>query len=1251
MSSEEIVSASGWDFWIDAGGTFTDCLGRDRHGKLHRAKVLSSSAIRGCLQAIGNNNVVVKFSSNYPKNFFAGFRFQVPKKEMDAQKVRASSSSGKIEIDGPLPSNLKPGDVCVLQFDGEAPELGARVIARIAGNEKLPHSRLRIATTKGTNALLEKKGARTVLFINKGLGDLLFIHTQQRPDIFALDIQRPDPLHEAVVEVEMDSNSELLLNDDFSKQIDSLRNEGFEVAAVCLMHSYQSGENEVSLADYLRQCGFSTIICSHRTAPFMKILPRAETTLVDAYLSPLLDSYLDRLVSEFGSLGLSVMTSAGGLVPRSSYRACDSLFSGPAGGVVGAVQSGVKAGIQKLIGFDMGGTSTDVARYDGALSYQFETRVGCARILAPSLKIETVAAGGGSICLFDGERLRVGPESAGAEPGPACYGNGGPLTITDVNLLLGRIDPDQFGIPISGNSSQLCALQLSQTVSGFNDLMDGLLSGLLDIANENMTDAIRKISTAEGYDPSDYALIAFGGAGGQHACGIAENLEISKILFPSDAGLLSANGLCHAVPEAFAAQQILCSFSEFEKDAEDLVQMLAAEATEKLHPEDRDNAQLSRRIVSIRLRAQESAIDVDWMEEPLLASYENLYLSIFGYEPNLSDLEVVSIRVIVSLPGYPVEEETFQSNGESPQPFKTQRSFSDGKWCDAGVYHREKLQTGDAVSGPAIVQDPFSTLFIDKGWSAIAGDQGSLLVELAGKSSARNLNTDEVEIELFSNRFQTLVEDMGVRLMRTAVSTNVKDRLDFSCGLLDAEGGLVVNAPHIPVHLGSLGMCVKTVSMSHDWKRGEMVITNHPGFGGSHLPDVTIICPIFSDTEELLGFLVNRAHHAELGGVAPGSMPPAAASLAEEGVVIPPMRVMVDNHLDLKGIEVLLTDGPFPSRRVQENLSDLKAQVAANLKGLDDMRKMIQAYGSSNITHFMKAIQDRAEQSLRSKLLKQQDGEYASEQRLDDGTLLRVVATVEKDEMNLKFFDGGGVHSGNFNATPGIVYSVVVYFLRVWLSEPMPLNDGLLRPVEIEIDEGILNPPFAEDPFQCPPVVAGNVETSQRLVDTLLLLFETVACSQGTMNNLIFGNDRVSFYETIAGGSGAGDSYTGESGVHVHMTNTGITDPEILEHLYPVKLKRFAIRINSGGRGKFSGGDGVIRELEFTESVTLSLLTQHRIEAPYGLNGGEAGKTGEQWLLREGCEPRSLNPFERLEVQPGDRLRILTPGGGGWGAA
>lgn len=1241
-----------WDFWIDTGGTFTDCLAHDPDGNWHRVKVLSSSTLRTSIEDLDTRKISTDLSKVYPDDFFVGFEVQSASGVFRSRVTGYDAPTRTLIVSHDIGEGLTQGDLLVLRFDGEAPELGARVISRTPGNEPLPPSRLRLATTRGTNALLERKVARTALFINEGLGDLLRINTQQRPDLFDLNICRPEPLYETFVEVPINEDTGEVVTDKLLPIIVSLLEQGIESAAVCLMHAYEDASQETKLSELLKSAGFETIVSSHDCAPFIRILPRAETTLVDAALSPILNRYLDRIESQFGSDGLSVMTSAGGLVSRETFRAKDSLFSGPAGGVVGAVDVGSRADYEKIIGFDMGGTSTDVTRYSGALAYQFETRVGDARVLAPSLKIETVAAGGGSICQFDGERLRVGPESAGASPGPACYGTGGPLTVTDVNLLLGRMDADQFGIPVEQEDSHRRLKELGAELGISSEKEEHLLlSGLLEIANENMADAIRKVSTGEGYDPAEYALVAFGGAGGQHACGIAEKLNMKAILFPGDAGLLSAAGLSRAVLEAFAERQLLYSYAAWEEISNSLTAELVDQALLSLNENDRSKVSLSRLILSMRLVGQETTLDIDAKEGvSSLELFEKSYQATFGYQPDLTRVEVVSLRVVVATPDTTQDDEVFPDTNSTLIPEKQLLSFSAGKWIETNVYNRDKIASGNVVLGPAIIQDAFSTLFIDTGWKGKIGSRGTLRLENCSSGKEILKTSREVEIELFSNRFQSLVEEMGVRLKRTAVSANVKDRLDFSCGLLDDQGGLVVNAPHIPVHLGALGMCVRTLSKTHTWAPGEMVVTNHPGVGGSHLPDVTVICPVFSDIGALIGFLVNRAHHAELGGVSPGSMPPAARSLAEEGVVIPPTIIMRKGVLDLNPLEALLRNGPYPSRRVEENLSDLKAQVAANLKGKEDLEELLQIHGASKVTGFMNGIQARAEASLRKKLSAMADGEYTAKQKLDDGTPIEVNARVAGDSLTLSFSDGGGVHPGNYNATPGIVFSAVVYFLRVWLNHPMPLNEGLLRPVKIEIPQGLLNPPFPEDPFDCPPVVAGNVETSQRLVDTLLLAFEVVACSQGTMNNLIFGNDRLSFYETIAGGAGGGDGFSGESGVHTHMTNTGITDPEILEYRFPVRLKQFALRKNSGGGGKFPGGDGVIRELEFTEPVTLSLLTQHRKEQPYGLSGGHPGQPGEQVLLREGEAPKRLDSTDTVEVQTGDRIRILTPGGGGWGS-
>ena len=1245
-----------WEFRIDTGGTFTDCLGRSPAGQWHRVKVLSNGSMRARVRAVAQGaRIRISLRGKCPDGFFKGFFLEVPGLEHGYEVKDYDSGTGEIVLGEPLTRKLRPGELLILQFPGEAPELGARLLTATGGGAPLPSGRLRLATTRGTNALLEGNGASTALFINRGLADLLTINTQQRPDLFALEIKRHRPLHERVVEVDVDDERGIFKESELREKVAQLLEDGIPHAGVALMHSYADGSKELQLAEVLRDAGMDSVVVSHDCAPFIRILPRAETTLVEAYLSPVLDHYLDQIAAAFGSKGFSVMTSSGGLVPRREFKAKDSLFSGPAGGLVGAVSVGKRAGNSKIIGFDMGGTSTDVTRFDGAYNYQFETRVGHAHLLAPSLKIETVAAGGGSICQFDGDRLRVGPESAGAEPGPACYGTGGPLTVTDVNLLLGRMDPDQFGIPVSTAPSrsrfQQMARQLKLKEQSSRDL-DRLLAGLLEIADENMTDAIRKISTAEGYDPSEYALVAFGGAGGQHACAIAQNLGMETILFPEDAGLLSAVGLEQAVLEGFAEKQILEDYAAFSVVAGDLITTLTGQAMEKLPRGHGRDAVERRCILSMRIRGQAMAMDIDWRDnQSVLHDFARQYEVIFGYKPPLDGVEVVSMRVIVSIPAPGWKREEFSQGRGDIKPLKRQRAFTRMGWVSAPVYRRADIPVGCPVDGPAIIQDSFSTLFVDAGWRGLVGSHFTLRLRLREKNLGKRTNLGAVELELFTNRFHTLVEDMGYRLQRTALSTNVKERLDFSCALLDAEGRLVVNAPHIPVHLGAMGLCVRTVSRSHCWEPGQMVATNHPGFGGSHLPDITVICPVFGGDEGLTGFLANRAHHAELGGISPGSMPPFARNLAEEGVVIPPTTVMCDGQVNLEEIERLLRSKPGPSRAVEENLADLRAQIAANLKGMRDFAALAESFGSRTVLRFVRAIQDRAEGSLRRKLNNLADGSYEAEQKLDDGSRLHVAARVEGDFLSLDFSGTDRAHAGNFHATPGIVYSAIMYFLRVWVNEPMPLNEGLLKPVRIVLPEGLLNPPFPSDPRKCPPVVAGNVETSQRLVDTLFLAFRVGACGQGTMNNLIFGNDRISYYETIAGGSGAGEGFAGESGVHVNMTNTGITDPEILEYRFPVRLKTFCIRKGSGGSGQFAGGDGVVRELEFREGLTVSLITQHRNEGPYGLLGGQPGKPGEQWLIRKDGSRQRLNASDQVEVRPGDALRILTPGGGGWGKA
>ncbi len=1253
MTESKGHSEKKWDFWIDTGGTFTDCLSRSPEGVRQRVKVLSNSSIRArFLGHAGRHRVRVKFDHPFPEGFFIGFTCTWSDGDFVQRVLHWDPATTELTLQGEISSSGREGDLLLLQFSGEAPELAARWATGTRGDQPLPPSRLRLATTKGTNALLERKGGRTVMIIDRGLKDLLHIHNQQRPDLFALNIQRPSPLHERVIEVEF-QNDKLLNPEAFEEACMDCLAEGIDCGAIVLMHSWKDTVRERTISKIMRRLGFHHLTLSGECVPFIKILDRAETTLANTSLSPILNGYLDNVAQAFGKEGLSVMTSAGGLIPRTAFQPKDSLVSGPAGGVVGASHIGEQAGFPKIIGFDMGGTSTDVSRYAHALDYQHLSKVGDIRVVAPSLRIETVAAGGGSMCIFDGNRLRVGPESAGAQPGPACYGTGGPLTVTDVNLLLGRVDADRFGIPIDPGSSrgELERLRKQLTDAGKpTDSEETLLSGLLAIANENMAEAIHKVSTAQGYAPSEYALIAFGGAGGQHACAIAEKLGIETVLFPENAGLLSAYGLEQAVEEGIADLQCFLPYQEFLKRAPKILQSMEAQATESMPVDARNFAQTHRVILGMRLQAQDSSIEVDFIDgEDLLEQFLQQFEEIYGYRGHADKVEVVTVRVVVNVPGEKGPRECFEQPQQNLVSTRLIPSFVQGKWRKVPVFSREQLSAGTEVRGPAIIQDAFSTFYVEPGWSADKGSAGTVRITHQEKITVEAHTSEAVELELFTNRFQSLVENMGYRLQRTALSPNVKERLDFSCALLDSQGGLVVNAPHIPVHLGALGACVRAISKQHTWKPGDMIVTNHPGFGGSHLPDVTTVTSLWDEEKNLIGFLTNRAHHAEMGGIAPGSMPPHAKNLEEEGVVIPPTLIMRDGALDLEPVRALLTHSRFPSRQVDQNLADLNAQIASLLKGKSEFQTFQKQWGSLRLLHYMNALQYRATQCVANRLRTMPDGVYNAEQHLDDGSALVVKATVSGETLHLDFEGSAPVHRASYNATPGIVASAVIYFLRVWVNEPIPLNEGLMKPITIHLPEGLLNPPFPDDPSKCPPVVAGNVETSQRLVDTLFLAFELCACSQGTMNNLIFGNEDTSFYETISGGSGAGDGYDGESGVHVHMTNTGITDPEILEQRFPVKLREFSLRCDSGGEGKYRGGEGVIRDLEFLEPVTLSLLTQHRKEQPYGLKGGQAGACGEQFLIRKNEAPLPLEGNTTLSLSVGDRIRILTPGGGGYG--
>jgi len=1254
-----------WQIWIDTGGTFTDCIAVDPQGNTSMTKVLSSSRLRGrLLEQLGEKRY--RLSENWRMagdDLFTGYDFYLLGDPEPAACVTCfNRKASAVTLDRPLEAAF-PADFEITAGE-EAPVLAARLITGTPLDRPLPPLEMRLGSTKGTNALLERKGAPVTFLVTKGFADTVAIGTQQRPHLFQLDIPAPVRLYRQVVEVDerLAANGEVLepLSVEQARAIARrVKSAGLRSVAIALLHAYRNPVHERLLGEALRREGVEYVSLSHALTPSIKLLPRAQTTLVNAYLAPVIDTYLARIRGTVAGVGkassLRVMTSAGGLVDAEQYRAKDSLLSGPAGGVVGAARIGEQLGYSRLLTLDMGGTSTDSARYDGAFDYDFITRIERIEMLSPTLSVETVAAGGGSICSFDGRKLTVGPESAGASPGPACYGAGGPLTITDVNLLLGKLAPSAMGIPVDMEEAAKALQGLQQALqaaTGVSYREEELLRGFEKIADEKMADAIRRISVAKGVDPSGYALLAFGGAGGLHACRIAEELDIDTIILPYEGGLLSAYGIGNARVERLAEQQVLelldkCRFSLPERIRQLTGRARAALGREGIADE---NMEVRKVLIYLRFKGQDSTLEVPFRSPAALArQFEEQYRRLFGHYPDNRQVEVESIKVIAAsrqplLPPADVDIRQYEA-----APHKTIAMRKGDRAVP--VFFWERLRAGACITGPAVLLHPFSTAYVGQDWRLHLRSGGhAVLKRTPAAVIVAESHKEAIELELFTNRFRAIAAEMGAQLQRTAFSVNIKERLDFSCALLDTDAELLVNAPHIPVHLGSLGICARLVLARLPLEPGDVIITNHPKYGGSHLPDVTLLSGIYTEQGALVGYVVNRAHHAEIGGRRPGSMPPGAGNLAEEGVAILPTYLIRRGVPRWEVMRDLLTSADYPTRALEENLADVNAALSALRSGERALRRLVDTYGLDKVRHYMAALKASAAQALADVLIPLGARTFQALEMLDDGHRIALRLQVQGGRVTIDFSGSSPVHPHNLNANISIVYSAVIYVLRLLCDRPIPLNEGLMQRVELILpDRTFLHPDFSDDPRACPAVVGGNTEVSQRLVDTLLKALALTACSQGTMNNFLFGNAHFGYYETIGGGAGAGVGFDGRSGVHQHMTNTRITDPEELEFRYPVRLRRFALRSGSGGAGRWRGGDGIIREVEFLEPMQVTLLSQHRRIAPYGLHGGQPGMTGRQRLIRRDGAEIALSGMDSVDVQPGDRVVIETPGGGGAG--
>ncbi len=1200
-----------WQFWIDRGGTFTDIVARRPDGAWLATKLLSDN----------------------------------PELYRDAAVA------------------------------------GMRRLLGVAEHERFPAERVEVVkmgTTVATNALLERKGERTLLFVTRGFRDQLRIGYQHRPQLFARKIRLPELLHSEVVEIDerIDALGNVLVplaEAEVRRALARARQDGFRSLAIVFMHAWRYSQHEQRVVELARELGFSQVSASHQVSPLLKLVSRGHTAVVDAYLSPVLSRYVGRVTDELSAGGERVpvyfMRSNGGLTQAASFRGKDAILSGPAGGIVGVVQTSLAAGFDKIIGFDMGGTSTDVSHFAGPsladAERQHETLVAGVHLRVPMLSIHTVAAGGGSILHFDGLSFRVGPDSAAATPGPACYRRGGPLTVTDCNVLLGKIQPRFFPKVFGPRGDEpldqdvvrerFAALASEVTRAGQREVNAAqVAAGFLRVAVTNMANAIKLISVQRGYDVTAYTLACFGGAAGQHACLVADELGMQRIYIHPFAGVLSALGMGladvsatreHTLEQPLTEETVAQALQQLDRLGERARAEVEAQGVPRARIEVRRRAHLKYEGTDTALAVP--AGDCERMRRAFEVAYRARFSFLMPERPLV--LEMLSVEAVGK--GEALRSPPASPTASGPaEPAEMLSAFMADAWRETPVFERDALLPGHCIIGPAIISEQNATTVVEPGWRATLTAHNHLVLEryLAREEPALAAGApDPVLLEVFNKRFMSIAEQMGMRLANTAHSVNIKERLDFSCALFDADGNLVANAPHMPVHLGSMSESIKTVMRRNAgaMRRGDAFVLNDPYNGGTHLPDVTLVMPVFSDTaEEVLFYVAARGHHADIGGITPGSMPPASRTVEEEGVLLDNFRILDAGHFREAELRAVLGSARYPARNPDQNVADLRAQIAACEKGREELLALVAHFGLDTLRAYMNHVQDQAEESVRRAIGALRDGAF--ECRMDCGAVIRVAISVDHASRSARVdFTGTSAEvASNFNAPPAVVHAAVLYVFRTLVDDDIPMNAGCLRPITVVIPQGsLLYPRYPA------ATVAGNVETSQCVTDALYGALGIMAAAQGTMNNFTFGNQRYQYYETIAGGSGAGPGFDGCAAVQTHMTNSRLTDPEVLELRFPVLLEEHSIRHGSGGAGRWRGGDGALRRVRFLEPMTAAILAGRRAIAPHGLNGGEDGERGATWVERSDGTRQQLSYAEQTEMSKGDVFVVSTPSGGGYG--